>query len=185
MEAHTNLCDNMELDIEHETLCFQIEDEESDEDDQLHELPDQDDDADDIVEMAYRYSKTLRIFIKSQPCHVCIYVSLALLLLSSIIAVAVVAVVIVVPYSKTNGFHKTLCKPIYTVQNPRYEQCSCGKGCHAKYPCVRITVQIILYDSDFNHTWTSTLTEDENALKQQVNKTKSFSKYLYAYDNIL
>lgn len=93
--------------------------------------------------------------------HICIYTVLAASTAASLTALAIVAALIVHPFSISASFYTSTCSP---VENPGYkgeQRCSCGKECSSTFPCVVIKVKNSFTNSSF-------LAQDESELGEKV-----------------
>lgn len=144
-------------DRQHLTLKEELCDPDSDCDDM-----DQDDDDDDDEED--EHDSIWRRFLMSSHCTVCLYLSLILLLLGSIVAIVVVSVQVVLPYRHVVNYRNATCIP-YGVAVHGDNTCMCGAGCSAKYRCLTIHVSY----QDRQKTWrNATVYENESTLGKQV-----------------
>ena len=111
----------------------------------LHRKDDTDEESNDGEESEDEASdlreRSIRNCIRSRPCSICVYLTLSLVILASIVSLIVIGVLIVAPYRKASTFLDTKCETVTLEQEIEHQRCSCGKGCNSKYPCIRVTVR--------------------------------------------
>ena len=170
MEVDTCFNDGLDLDIEHESLTLRAEGEEDEDEDEDLDVADTEHDV--------HAKRTLSNCLKSRPCYACIYFIIILLLLASAVSIVVVSIVIIGPYHRASTFLSVSCQPLLTIRDEADRHCSCGKGCHSHYPCVRVMVKLYPFttyvpdniDRDMN-PWLAVLTEDESMLEREASIT--------------
>ncbi|ELU08254.1 hypothetical protein CAPTEDRAFT_220082 [Capitella teleta] len=114
---------------------------------------------------SYHDKKQLLLYscVTSRPCLVCLYLILLMTLLCSFISLVVISVLVAAPYTKAAHFLDTKCAYIETVWQSEEEQCSCGKGCASRYPCMRLVVNVTVQQTLVK----APLAEDESNLNQK------------------
>ena len=111
----------------------------------LHRKDDTDEDSNEVEESEDEASdlreRSIRNCIRSRPCSICVYLTLSLVILASVVSLIVIGVLIVAPYRKASTFLDTKCESVSLEFESEARRCSCGKGCNSKYPCIRVTVR--------------------------------------------
>ena len=139
-----------------------IQNEESEGEENLEEDVDTESDT-DFKEFKRRTFNPCRNF-KSYT--LCLYMVLTFVLLSSIVAVVVIGVLIVLPYRKAIGFVESSCIVVHSKVDATEELCSCGQGCSSAYDCLKITVVCLSINT--NSTEDVMLYENEATLGRKV-----------------
>ena len=116
------------------------------------------------------HKRRIRLCVRSRPCYICLYLANVMLLLSGVLALAVVSILVVSPYQRTVGYVPATCSTERTSRIHADRRCACGKSCHSRHPCVTITVRVYPESSvaSDNITWSARLAEDESILNRQV-----------------
>ena len=123
------------------------------------EPADDEDDLDDDDE----HDNFLKRFLWSSHCTVCVYLALFLVLVGSLVALVVISIQIVWPFTRVQSFLNGTCIP--TLVTEQSESCMCGAGCSANFRCIAIHVTY----QDRNKTWhNATIYENESTLGKQV-----------------
>ena len=143
-------------DREHLTLKEEVCEPESDGDEPAEEEDaEEDDDHDNFIKR----------FFFSSHCSVCLYLALFLVLIGSLVALIVISIQVVRPFTKVQSYLNGTCIP--TGVKERTESCMCGAGCTSKFRCISVQVTY----QDRNKTWyNSTIYENESTLGKEVNK---------------
>ena len=119
--------------MEHETLTLRAEGEDEDDDEDDEDMND-DEIVQNIIEVNKGHKKRYMTCLKSRPCTVCLYLTLVLFLLSSVVTIIVVGILIGAPYHHVNGYTQATCLPESIIRDTSDRRCSCGKGCQSQYP---------------------------------------------------
>lgn len=121
----------------------------------------------EVLPYSSQDKRVLKVFncVTSRPCVVCVYLALLLVLLCSFISLIVISFLVAAPYTEAAHFVTGECTCVGSVWGREEEQCSCGKGCSSKYPCLKVSVNITLTNGNIA---TATLAEDETNLHQKV-----------------
>ena len=109
--------------------------------------------------------------IHSRPCSICVYLCLTLMVLASIVALIVISVLIVVPYTKAASYQSSNCTPVGVSVDPEDKRCSCGKGCSSLYPCLQIRVLIAAVNYSYVDIRSSILYENEAVFMRKVGRS--------------
>ena len=106
--------------------------------------------------------------VHSRPCSVCTYLIISVLLVGSVVALAVVGVMVIAPYRRVEHYRSTDCLVSNISRASGHRQCSCGKSCSSVYPCLTITVTLpdVLHNTAVNKT--IIMHEDETLLDKSV-----------------
>ena len=167
MEVDISLCDNMESNMDQDSISL-VDQDTGDDNEESHEDAEDNDEDQDIIEIHHVINDRILVgFIKSQPWSVCLYLIISIVILCSVITLVVVSMLVVVPYHNTSGFIKSTCEPVHMERDNVDRKCTCGKACHSQYPCVRIMVNVQSTIEGFM-PWTAILAEDETMLGREV-----------------
>ena len=109
--------------------------------------------------------------VHSRPCSICVYLCLTLMVLASIVALIVISVLIVVPYTKAASYQSSNCTPVGINVDPEDRRCSCGKGCSSLYPCLQIRVLITAVNYSYVDIRSSILYENEAVFMRKVGRS--------------
>ena len=126
----------------------------------------------DGLSVAEPFSSTISCY-KSRPCAVCMYLLIAIVTLAAGVTVVVIGFLVAAPYARVSSFNDALCTTFSSSVKTDYRQCSCGKGCNSRYPCLRINVY-----SEFSSDTPSLLFDNEATLSKQVRKSTIFIRFL-------
>ena len=139
--------------------CLNIKEELGDNDSDVDYPDDEDYGDDDDVRQSF-----MQRFFYSSHCTVCMYLSITLVIIGCMVALIVITVKVIVPYSNVREFLNATCIP--SKLNVEYGQtCMCGTGCTAKYRCLMIRV---IYQDRNKKQKNATLFENESTLGRKV-----------------
>ena len=117
----------------------------------------------------FHHRRPLSCCVISRSCSFCTHMFSILMFLSSIVALIVFGIIIIVPYIKASRFKRATCVTAYTAQDLAGMTCACGKGCISHFPCIKLTVKIIQnMDAKNINTWTAKLSQDETEINRKV-----------------
>ena len=105
---------------------------------------------------------------RSGLCSFTLYVWLAVFMLGCFAAMMVIGVVIVGPFHRVSGFHKTMCLSSGFQYTPEIHKCSCGKGCKSAYRCLLVTVTVTAVKKGGPVNYTAPVFENEIYLEREV-----------------
>ena len=112
-----------------------------------------------------RDNKVMHKFLMANHGDICLYLCILLLLVSSLIALVIVVLQIVLPYKRAQTFHNTSCTTSSVSIKPG-STCTCGVGCTANYRCLVITVTYV--DTLTRQHINASFYENESAMGKEV-----------------
>ena len=109
--------------------------------------------------------KPKAVWYKTRSFSLFVYFMVSILSLASSITLVVIVVIVAVPFTRVSNFEMTSCTAAATpVVEDEYMKCSCGRGCHSDYPCLKIRVR-----HEARNQTTCHLSECESTLSKEVN----------------
>ena len=130
------------------------------------------DELSDVEEELERRRKTCTHCRRTRACCITLYFWLVIFFLGSIVAMAVIGILVVDAYRTAERFGHTTCDPQHSQYIGEPVKCSCGKGCTSNYPCMEITVGY----RDINETlFSAPLQDNEAMLHRKVGHARAWN----------
>ena len=133
--------------------------------DELATAPDSEEEE-PLEEEDYRIEETGALtnrFFSSSHCSVCVYMALLLIIIGSFVALVVIVLQVVLPFSSVQGFVNGTCS-VTSVQEDS-KTCMCGAACKSNFRCIAIRVT---YRNANGESWNATMFENESVLGREV-----------------